>query len=192
MAKRKYIKRADLTPEDIEARKLTQKEYDAARYWKNKEKHNARSAAWYAEHKEDRQVYNAEWHAEHKEERHAYNVKRYNKSKTDVQLLLRSRLYDSCRRAKKYNLPHNLTLATLDALYIAQPYDALTHQEFDLTTKHGSISIDQTESGKGYTASNVRLVRTQTNYALNEFGTAAFDEMCIARVRVLGLLKDSV
>jgi hypothetical protein len=86
----------------------------------------------------------------------------------------------------KGNLPFDLTFDAIEALYEKQPFDALTRQEFDLTTKAGTVSIDQVNPGGGYTVDNVRLLRAHTNLALNKYGDAAFDDMCLARVKAMG------
>jgi hypothetical protein len=74
---------------------------------------------------------------------------------------------------------------------------ALTNIEMSLTNKsnHRSdpfvVSVDRINPSIGYLKSNVRLVCTVVNYALNEFGEDVFQTICIAYIQQLQKKKIS-
>ena len=99
--------------------------------------------------------------------------------------VLRARLASAKDRATKRKLPFDLTLEYLLELYYSAPHCALTKLPFDIMQKRDTVSLDRIDSRGGYTIGNVRFVLGQVNLAINEWGTSAFDGMCLARVAAL-------
>ena len=99
---------------------------------------------------------------------------------TDVALVLKVRVNSARCRARQANRPCNLTAAYLQQLYDTCPRCALSKLPFDLTKTYATISLDRVDPAGDYVQGNVRLVRTQVNIALNEWGLAPLVEMANA------------
>lgn len=98
-------------------------------------------------------------------------------------------LFDAAReRAKKKSLPFTITLDGLEQLYHSQNGScSLTGIPFDLT-KHSKSkrgyspfgpSIDRIIPQLGYVPSNVRIILTGMNLALNDFGDSVYQTISI-------------
>ena len=86
--------------------------------------------------------------------------------------------YDAQLRAKKKNLPFDITLKWLEQKYTG--YCELTGIEFQFANKGknpNSPSIDRIDSSKGYTKDNVRLIIWRLNEAMSKYGLESLIEL---------------
>jgi hypothetical protein len=144
------------------------------------------------EQKEKERQYARDWHKANYEKiklrkqkqanDHYTNVGRavYNESVTNERYKLGRLVQASKQRAKKQDLPHNLTLDYIVNLYEQQSkLCALTKREFYFGKSNGnkasanSPSIDKIDPTLGYVEGNVRLVVHHVNMAMSEFGLDA-------------------
>jgi len=132
----------------------------------------------------DKTVYNQDRYRNNKE-----RYKQYNESRFATPRGRLSNLLDSAKaRAKKKPLPFDLTLDWLENQYYIQNGSCvLTGIPFDLK-RHGkgskhynpfSPSIDRIHPELGYVTTNVRLILTGMNLALNDFGDSVYQTISI-------------
>jgi hypothetical protein len=103
-------------------------------------------------------------------------------------------LIRSCRlSAKRKGIAFNIDRQTLDNAIILQGgVCALTKMAFDwgFGVEHRANpfgpSVDRIDSKIGYIPSNVQVVCYIVNLAKNEYSVDLFDEMCRARIKVIG------
>lgn len=94
-------------------------------------------------------------------------------------------LYNGAKfRAKTKNLPFDLTQDFLLDLWNKQEGKCLICKRVfewgSSTTRTSRLAptVDRIDSTKGYTQDNIRLVTFHVNVAINQWGLAAFKELC--------------
>jgi len=134
-----------------------------------------------AEIKVKRDLYMPKWNAARIAEMESNTIKR-------VKYLFKARRTD----AKKRNIEFNLTVEMLHVLFLIQRGRcAITNIEFDMKFSDDyrsapfSPSIDKKDARKGYTIDNVQFVCFMVNMGKSEYPQSVFDQMCLARVKVL-------
>jgi len=117
-------------------------------------------------------VSSREWHKRHSGS--AFNP-------DDPSFLLERLIKESRKRAKKKDLPYDLTIEwAMDLYEKACPMSSLPYAPSDIPGRPGPRlpSIDRIDPALGYIQSNCRLVCTQANYALNVWGDEVLKEFC--------------
>lgn len=120
--------------------------------------------------------------------------KERTKQKLSQSINERIKYLHSARRsdAKKKSINFNLTVEMLHVLFLIQRGRcAITNIEFDMKFSDDyrsapfSPSIDKKDARKGYTIDNVQFVCFMVNMGKNEYPQELFDQMCLARAKVL-------
>jgi hypothetical protein len=129
--------------------------------------------------------YRRQWSAANPEKVQASRSRAYEKQQTDPRAFL-SKVYNSMKQgAKMRGIELKLTKADVDKLlgeskgFCAMSGVKLTMRCNDLNR----ASIDRIDSSKGYLKTNVQVVSTQVNLAMNNHNKSDFIAMCVAVAR---------
>jgi len=173
-------------------------------YHANREKRRAQQKAYKTKSDDEKErrynIYTRKDPEKLKEYLKAYHIenKIYSKKKIEFDLTRRvQRLMNSRKStAISVGMDYDLNINSMMRVLINQGNKcAVTGIVFDynFSDEYRSApfgpSIDRIDSNKGYTITNVRFVCFIVNLGKNQYPQSVFDEMCIARAKVLGYEK---
>lgn len=147
-------------------------------YIKNKTRDDLRNKQYYQEKKEERKQY----YEDNKSRFHDHYIKAsYGSSDKQIMVLVNR----TKQRALRNKLNYDIDFDFINSLFKNQNGKCLlTGIDFDLekpqktSIRPFSMSLDRIIPELGYMQTNVRLVCSIVNLALNEFGLDSFDKMC--------------